>query len=77
MPKIKEEGSTRILVLDYIPKTDKAFYDISDLDGRVIQTGSILSDDASIQLRDGLRSGRYLIYVVDGDEVAKGRFKVA
>lgn len=74
--EIKVNSEQSILLLEYVPKTEKAFYDICDMDGRVIQTGEITSDDTSIQLGEKINKGAYLIWVVDGDEVSKGRFKL-
>lgn len=72
--KVNSEQST--LLLEYLPKTEKVFYDICDVDGRVIQTGEITNEDTSISLGDKFHKGAYLIWVVDGDEVSKGRFKL-
>lgn len=58
------------LDLAYRPMCDRTMYDICDLQGRVVKTGKITSDHTSVDLTD-IRSARYVLLIVDGDQLSK------
>ncbi len=71
--KITHDAST--LTLEYEPKTDRAIYDICDLMGNVVFSGTIKDHTTRIDI-SGIQAGEYLLLVLDGDEIAKERVKI-
>ena len=64
------------ICVHYKPGTEKALFDICDMDGRVIHTGA-MDDHTRIPTRDLNRGAIYVIWVVDGDRVLNARFNLA
>lgn len=61
--------------VSYTPKTDRALFDICDMQGRVVRTGRVESKKTRIETKD-LKPGHYLMWVVDAGEVVKTKFKL-
>lgn len=59
------------LWIEYHPKTDKVIYDICDVDGRILLTGSLCSKRLEIDLSAKLRSGEYRLWILDGDHLLR------
>lgn len=73
--KIKVDLSNRSLFIDYTPKTNRAMFDVCDPDGRIVQTGVVEEGGVNVELNDQFSAGsRYLLWVVDGDEIVKSQF---
>ena len=65
----------RVLKIHYTPKTERAMFDICDVEGRIILTGQLSQSPAVIELTENFQLGNsYVIWVVDGSEMSKSRF---
>lgn len=70
-----EENSGR-MVIRYIPQTDRTMYDLCDLNGRVIKTGSIDTTETFLDI-SSLNAKKYVMLIVDGDQVISKRVTLA
>ncbi len=69
-----EEG---VVLIHHHIESDWAIFDICDVDGRVIKTGPIPQSEEEIKIKADLTDGEsYMMYVMDGEKMYKGRFKV-
>lgn len=59
----------------YQPKTDRALYDVCDLNGRILITGEITDNPTSVEITD-LYPEQYILLVLDGDKVCSTKFMV-
>jgi hypothetical protein len=59
----------------YHPNTDRALFDVCDLNGRILITGEITDDVTTVETAD-LYPEQYIILVLDGDKVCSTKFMV-
>ena len=64
------------MVVTYAPQTDRTIYDLCDLNGRVIKTGSIETEETILDI-SGLSARGYVMLIVDGDQVISKRVSFA
>jgi len=69
-------GLKKQIQLEYLPKTKQAFFDICDLSGRVIYSGSLFENGTIINISD-LLSKKYILLIIDGDNAISKKFQVA
>lgn len=69
-----DEGHQNLRV-SYSPKSDKPLYDICDVDGAIIKTGTISGRQLSVQVSD-LLSNPYILLILDGDQIRSKRFEI-
>lgn len=74
--KVAHCPDTLKLMIEYAANTDKVVYGISDLDGRVISKGDYHGPKCEICIKD-LKTGRYQIWLMDGEDMIRTNFKVA
>lgn len=67
---------TSKLQISYSPNTSKVAYGISDLDGRVITRGDLEGNEHEICVKH-LKTGRYVIWLMDGEDMIRTNFQVA
>lgn len=70
-----EQGNER-LVVRYLPRTERTIYDLCDLNGRVIRTGKIAEEETILDISK-LRGKKYVMLIVDGDQVISKRVTLA
>ena len=70
-----EQGNER-LVVRYLPRTERTIYDLCDLNGRVIRTGKIAEEETILDISQ-LRGKKYVMLIVDGDQVISKRVTLA
>ncbi len=70
-----EQGNSR-MVIKYTPRTERTIYDLCDLNGRVIQTGQIAEDRTELDISK-LQGKKYVMLIVDGDQVISKRVTLA
>lgn len=63
------------LTISYGPATDRALFDICDLNGRILVTGEITDDTTSVEISD-LYPDQYILLVLDGDKVCSTKFSL-
>ncbi|NNC82209.1 MAG: hypothetical protein HKN79_01420 [Flavobacteriales bacterium] len=73
---IQIERETGRMVVRYTPRTERTIYDLCDLNGRVIQTGAI-SDNETVLDISTLNAKKYVMLIVDGDQVISKRVNIA
>ncbi|HKL04078.1 MAG TPA: T9SS type A sorting domain-containing protein [Cryomorphaceae bacterium] len=61
------------LTVYYPQNTDRTIYDVCDLNGRILKTGDICGNQATIDLSD-LDSRIYIFLVLDGDTMKSRKF---
>jgi len=61
------------LVVRYTPRTERTIYDLCDMNGRVIKTGRISSEETALDIST-LKGARFVMLIVDGDRVFSKRF---
>ncbi|MFT4660199.1 MAG: hypothetical protein ACI8XB_000459 [Patiriisocius sp.] len=69
-------GLQKLIKLDYQPISQKAMYDICDLNGRVILSGNIQDEITQINISD-LISKQYILLILDGDMAVSRKFVVS
>ena len=72
---IKLDPRASTLTFSYAPKTDRALFDICDLNGRILKTGEIADDATKVKVAE-LHEDQYILLVLDGDEAASKRFEI-
>ena len=72
---IKLDPRASTLTFSYVPKTNRALFDICDLNGRILKTGEIGKDDTKVKVAE-LLEDQYILLVLDGDEAASKRFEI-
>jgi len=73
---IKIEPSNGKMVIRYAPRTDRTIYDLCDLNGRVLKTGHINESETVLDI-SSLNSKKYVMLIVDGDQVISKRINLA
>ena len=73
---IQIERESGRLVIKYSPRTDRTMYDLCDLNGRVIKTGSIEREETVLDI-SSLNGSKYVMLIVDGDQVISKRVNFA
>ena len=73
---IQIEQENGRMVVRYTPQTERTIYDLCDLNGRVIQTGSIQNDETILDIST-LSGSKYVMLIVDGDQVISKRVNFA
>ena len=63
------------LTILYGPNTDRALYDICDLNGRILVTGEITDNTTLVEISD-LYPDQYIVLVLDGDKVCSTKFSL-
>ncbi len=63
------------MTISYGPKTDRALFDICDLNGRILVTGEITDVKTSVEISD-LYPDQYILLVLDGDKVCSTKFSL-
>ena len=64
------------MTIEYEPTTERTIYDVCDLNGRIVKTGSIEEKITEIDTSD-LGSSNYILLVLDGDKVTSRKFKLS
>lgn len=67
--------NSEFLTVNYLPKTDRALFDVCDLNGRILLTGEIESECTKVEVTD-LYPDQYILLVLDGDKVCSTKFTV-
>lgn len=70
---IKQED--HFLRFEYEPLTDRAIFDICDLNGKVMRTGTLDNPTTEIDI-SGFQEGEYLLLVLDGEKVVKQKVRI-
>ncbi len=73
--KVIMHGLRKQIRIKYKPMTDQVLYDICDLSGRIILTGSIIKEETLISVND-LMSNQYIILILDGDQAISKKFSL-
>jgi len=63
------------LTISYGPNTDRALYDICDLNGRILVMGEITDNTTLVEISD-LYPDQYILLVLDGDKVCSTKFSL-
>lgn len=63
------------LLVKYSIKTWRALYDVSDINGRIILKGELNPESTTISL-DSLKTGTYILWIVDGADLLKYNFSL-
>lgn len=63
------------LTLHYNPVTDRALFDVCDLNGRIMVTGEIREAHTKVEIAD-LYPDQYIVLVLDGDKVCSTKFSI-
>jgi len=74
--KIQFHGNNPSMTIEYHPTTDRTLYDICDLNGRIVQTGSIEKKFTEVDISD-LSGSSYILLILDGDRVISRKFKLS
>lgn len=64
-----------MITVGYRPKTDRAIYDVCDLNGRILLTGEIVEATTKVDIAD-LYPDQYILLVLDGDKVCSTKFSL-
>ena len=72
---IKLDPTANTLTFTYEPRTDRALFDICDLNGRILKTGEVDKKDTKVKVAE-LHEDQYILLVLDGDEAASKRFEI-
>lgn len=56
----------RLLKFNYEPDTEQALFDICDISGRIVKTGSVQGPETSVRVTD-LEGDDYYLMVLDGE----------
>lgn len=70
---IKQEDHS--LRLEYEPYTDRAIFDICDLNGKVMRTGTLDNPTTEVDI-SGFQEGEYLLLVLDGEKIVKQKIRI-
>ena len=71
--ELNESKST--LTVSYSPKTDRALFDICDLNGRILKTGELSKKGTTVKVGE-LYDDHYILMVLDGDKAISERFEI-
>jgi len=71
--ELDNECST--LKLNYQPLTDHTLYDVCDVQGRILKTGEITSNQTNVDLK-GLDNDQYILLVLDGNRAYTRKIKL-
>jgi len=63
------------LTILYNPNTNRALFDVCDLNGRILITGEITNETTSVEITD-LYPDQYILLVLDGDKVCSTKFSL-
>jgi len=63
------------LTILYNPNTNRALFDVCDLNGRILITGEITDETTSVEITD-LYPDQYILLVLDGDKVCSTKFSL-
>ena len=74
--KIQFHGSNPSMTIEYQPATDRTLYDVCDLNGRIIKTGTIRNKITEVDTSD-LSGSHYILLILDGDRVTSRKFKLS
>ena len=61
------------IYVSYRPKTVRTVFDICDMNGRILKTGSVLQLTTTIEVSD-LQNNNYVLLILDGDRVCSQKF---
>lgn len=67
--------NSEMLTVAYNPNTDRALYDVCDLNGRILLTGEIVEAKTQVEITD-LYPDQYILLVLDGDKVCSTKFSL-
>ena len=70
-----DEGEKQ-LVIDYQPRTGKAFFDVCDMGGNVKHSHRMTAVSTTTWSYDRLPRGNYLLIVVDGEYICRHKFRI-
>lgn len=74
--RLKLSPDQEVLEVNYNAQSEKPLFDICDLEGRIIKTGTISASNLSIRVSD-LINEMYIFLILDGDEVRSKRFQIS
>lgn len=72
---IELDPSADTLTITYSPRTERALFDICDLNGRILKTGEVREKGTQVQVAE-LHEDQYILMLLDGDEAASHRFEI-
>lgn len=64
------------LNISYKRNTDRALFDICDINGRILKTGKMHRDYVQVPL-DELENNHYVLLILDGDRVYNQKFTLS
>jgi len=74
--KIQFDESNLSMIVEYQPATERTLYDVCDLNGRIVKTGTIEEKITKIDTSD-LSAMHYILLILDGDRVSSRKFKLS
>ncbi|TVR38335.1 MAG: T9SS C-terminal target domain-containing protein [Cryomorphaceae bacterium] len=72
--EVSLETSQTLTVL-YQPQTERALFDLCDLNGRILVTGEIKQNRTRVDVTD-LYPDQYILLILDGDKVCSTKFSI-
>lgn len=73
--KIHGDPASGKIDIGYAPQTKRTIFDICDINGRILKTGTINGSKTSVALDDIAREEQYIILILDGDRVCSCKFR--
>lgn len=73
--KVDVGSSGMQIHVSYRPQTIRTVFDICDMNGRILKTGSVLKLTTTIEVSD-LRNSKYVLLILDGDRVCSQKFSL-
>jgi len=67
---INEEA--KCMTIRYTPRSERTLYDLCDLNGRVVLSGGIHSQETTLDFTN-IKGSRFVMLIVDGDQVVSKR----
>ncbi len=67
--------TNQTLTVMYKPLTDRALFDLCDLNGRILVTGEIKQERTKVDVTD-LYPDQYILLILDGDKVCSAKFSI-
>ncbi len=74
--EVMVDSNSNRMVIRYAPRTERTLYDLCDMNGRVLKTGVIKAAETILEIT-GLKGKKFVMLVVDGDQVISQRISVA
>ena len=72
---IQKDLNEQILQVWYEPRSERSIYDICDINGSVIKTGSLQEDGTRVDISE-LEKSEYLLLILDGEDILKRKISL-